>query len=411
MKIAMLVIGNEVLQGKIQDSNSKELASSLLTVGKNLSSIITIPDEIELIVSTLKQMTNEFNIIFTSGGLGPTLDDVTKVALAKLVNSPLVFNQIAHEIVSANYRRHDRTYQEKTQTYHLLPTNCSALNNPTGFAPGLKTQFNNAFIYSLPGVPHEFQSILKHEILPTLQDSPIVAFTIKTARIPESQIFNQLCPNLWQTLEQFGSVSSLPHFFGVDIGVLLKGSSQEIEQQKNQIIQIINSSPLKQYLIDYSDSPRDLAEIIVEKCLKQNIKIGFAESCTGGLNSDRITNIPGSSDIFMGSVICYSNQVKQNLLGVKTETLAQFGAVSVQCAEEMAHGLLKNLQLDFAIATTGIAGPGGGNREKPVGTVAVAIASKHSIKSELLQLKGNRLILKQRFSQASLLALFEAINS
>ena len=411
MKIAMLVIGNEVLQGKIQDSNSKELATSLLSVGQKLSHIVTVPDEIELIVSMLKQLTQDFNTIFTSGGLGPTLDDVTKPALAQLVNSPMTFNQAALEIVSNNYRRHDRSYQSTTQTYHLLPNGCGALNNPTGFAPGLKTQYSNSTIYSLPGVPHEFQSILQQEILPAMQDSPMIPFTIKTARIPESQIFNHLCPQLWQELEQYGSVSSLPHFFGVDIGVLLKGSTQEIQLQKKQIIQKIETSPLKPYVIDYNDAPRDLAAIVVEKCIAKNLKIGFAESCTGGLNSDRITNIAGSSEVFMGSVICYSNQVKQALLGVQTATLEKHGAVSSACAEEMAQGLLKNLNLDFAVATTGIAGPGGGSADKPVGTVAIAIASKNTVKSELLQLKGNRLILKQRFSQASLLNLLESITS
>jgi len=411
MKIAMLVIGNEVLQGKIQDSNSKELATSLLTVGKKLSYIITISDEINLIVATLQQLAKEYQFIFTSGGLGPTLDDVTKPALAQLVNSSMSFNQTALDIVSANYARNERAYQSPNQSYHLLPDGCSALNNPSGFAPGLKTVYQNCTIFSLPGVPHEFQSILNQEILPSLQDIPLLPFTIKTARIPESQIFNQLCPNLWQELEQYGSVSSLPHFFGVDIGVLLAGSPQSIDKQKNQIIQTIENSPLKKYVIDYSDTPRDISQIIVDKCIQKKIKIGFAESCTGGLNSDRITNVPGSSDIFMGSVICYSNQVKQEMLGVRTDTLVQYGAVSIQCAEEMALGLLKNLKLDFAVATTGIAGPGGGSKEKPVGTVAIAIASKSSVKSEILHLKGNRLILKQRFSQASLLNLLEAINS
>lgn len=409
MKFSLIIIGNELLLGKIQDLNVQKLGQSLLKMGHSLTQVQIIKDDKKAIEDTIKVHLSHADIVLTSGGLGPTKDDITKSTIASMLGKQLIHSEQALKITLGNYARYDREYTPLTHHYHLIPKDCEAINNPTGFAPCLKFKIENKFLYCLPGVPHEFANILEQEILPKIQQNneKWIPLTIKTFGLPESKIFNRSDDTLWNQLSELGEVSSLPHISGVDIGIF---TSLNFQDACHKVENILNKHQIAENIIGIYPQPKKLEEIIVEEACNRGLTFGFAESCTGGLNSHKITNISGSSNVFMGSVISYDNKVKTHQLGVKESALSKYGAVSEQTAIQMAVGLRERLKLDIAIATTGIAGPGGGSKDKPVGTVAIAIATKHGSYSQRFQFKGNRDILKERFSQKSLLILLMAIT-
>jgi nicotinamide-nucleotide amidase len=296
----------------------------------------------------------------------------------------------------------ERSFNPDHSDYQNVPLEMQLLANPVGIAPGL--HYKN--IFSLPGVPREFEAIFIESILPRLNHAKIIEkLIIKTYKVPESKIFNELAPTLWNELEAYGKVSSLPHVMGVDIGVVLEG---ENIQNKDMIIDLIKATKLNEYI--WHIGPETLEELIIKEAKAKNLKIGFAESCTGGLNASRITDVAGSSSVFWGSIVSYSNDVKMRSLQVKKETLKTKGAVSEETAYEMAKGALEELKVDIAISTTGIAGPGGGSKDKPVGTVGIGISSKFGTQSKMYKFRGDRLLLKERFSKAALFKLLFEIR-
>ncbi len=413
MKLELLIVGNELLQGKITDLNGVWLAKLLQNKSIELTKVSIIADSVEQIISELEIALQRNDVVLVSGGLGPTQDDITKSCLARYFGKELKEGQQALEVVEKNYTRNSREYKKENSFYHLLPEGFIALNNPTGYAPGLQYESKGKLIFALPGVPHEFASMFEQEILPQIENNKTIKqiFNIRTVGIAEEKIFKELCPNLWSELEEFGKVSSLPQIMNVDISVTIQAESNEVIQSRTEQIKThILKSELAQYVWHFGQE--DLEEVILERAQKKNLSFGFAESCTGGLNASRITDIAGSSASFMGSAVTYSNEAKMKILSVSEKTLQKYGAVSEQTAIEMARGALIALDTDIAIATTGIAGPGGGSQEKPVGTIAIAYATKHGVEhSSLFHFKGHRKLLKQRFSQKALFILLEVIEN
>jgi nicotinamide-nucleotide amidase len=249
------------------------------------------------------------------------------------------------------------------------------------------------------------------QIIGKKTDGYLKHIIVRTKNIPEEKIFGEVDPSLWSKLESLGEVSSLPVTMGVDIGVKIKTTTLEELQDKEKLIQnIFHSSPLCPAIWAIGDE--SLEEKIIKLANTKKIRFGFAESATGGLCSHRLTTIPGSSQSFVGSVVCYDESIKKSILGVHTETLKKFSAVSSETASEMAEGLLERFKLDVAISISGYAGPSGGSAEYPLGTVCVARAiKKKKTKVEVLRLKGDREILKLRFSQVALYALLEELEN
>lgn len=416
MKTEIITIGNEILQGKIQDKNTQALARELHKIGLELNFAQIIGDTKEALEQAYTLAFSRSDYVFTSGGLGPTLDDQTKFYTADFFELEVLENESALERTLLNYEKHIRSYEKDKSHYHQIPKGFIATENPCGYAPGLIYPNNKKVLMMAPGVPSEFKAMVCEIFFPYLlknnfthqSDLTFKSFTIKTYRIGESKIFNSLCPSLWQELEKYGSVSSLPRCLGVDVCVYLKGSPTEIIKQEKEIISIVEGSKLKPYIYHYGQI--ELQELVVQKAIEKKISFGFAESCTGGLNSSRVTDISGSSAVFAGSIISYANSVKENQLGVKTKTLIDHGAVSKQCAVEMALGARKHLNVDIAISTTGIAGPNGGSKDKPVGTVSIGIASKSNESSESYFFRGDREGLKSSFSEMALLLLLQEIE-
>jgi len=413
MKIGLLIIGSEVLDGKISDLNTKILADFLRTNHLEITESMVARDNAESILNAL-QILSKHDVIITSGGLGPTKDDITKEILAKFTSNKLQYCEDAVKIAEANYGRFNRPFPGKEHGYCYLPENFIPLENSTGFAPAFYTKFNNSFIISGPGVPREFYSLLKDHFLTIVADKInknelIDNVIIRTKNVPEEKIFGEVDPTLWDHLAQYGDVSSLPILMGVDVGVKVRAKSNDEMAEKVQAVKkIFEASPVSKHIWHWGNE--SIEEKIVVLANQKKIRFGFAESATGGLCSHRVTNMSGASQSFMGSVICYDEKVKEHILGVKRETLEKHSAVSVECAQEMSQGLHKNFSLDIAISITGYAGPGGGNDKFPVGTVCIGRTTKSGSSVEVLHLKGDREILKQRFSQAAMYALLEELE-
>jgi len=411
MKFDLIVIGNELLNGKIQDLNVHFLATELYAHHHTLNQVHMIADNEDQFLKAMLLATGTADVIITCGGLGPTKDDLTKKMLAKFFEKEILYSEHAHQITLKHYERGKREYDQKKIDYHHIPHEFEAIHNPIGYAPGLKYENEGKMIFACPGVPSEFQAMLTQEILPQIKSSES-QFTkhviVKTWKIPESKIFNELCPDLWDSLEAYGEVSSLPHFYGVDIGVkLVEKSLEVISSQEKEIINLMKSSPLKDYI--WNIGPESIEQMIVKMAIAKNLTIGFSESCTGGLCASRMTDVSGSSAVFWGSIVSYANEVKMKSLNVLEKTLIDYGAVSKQTALEMAMGAREQLGVDIAVSTTGIAGPGGGSKDKPVGTVGIGVSSSQGNSSDIYHFQGNRVTLKKRFSDKALVILLEEI--
>lgn len=412
-KVDLIVIGNELLNGKISDRNSKELGSILNANNMELNRVQIIGDNEQQFNEALERSLKSSEIVITSGGLGPTQDDLTKKMLGDYFKKPFKESNEALQLVESIYAAREKEYNKNVLNYHILPEGVSALNNPTGHAPGLFYQHEDKLIFSTPGVPFEFKSMVELEVIPIIKDifkldKSIYQFSIRTWKVPESKIFNEIDTKLWTALSKFGVISSLPHIFGVDIGVALRGSDSELSSKKNEIKDLIMNSPVADYVWQFGKL--SLEELIVFEAKNKNLTLGFAESCTGGLCASKITDVSGSSQVFFGSIVSYANSVKIKSLGVLNETLNTQGAVSSQTALEMAIGAKEHLQVDIAVSTTGIAGPLGGSTEKPVGTVGIGFAGPLGSDSKIFNFNGDREILKQRFAHRALITMLEKIR-
>lgn len=415
MKIGFLIIGSEILDGKITDQNTKNLAEFLRGHHLEINESYVVRDQKPAIEKSLNQLFQNNDVIITSGGLGPTKDDITKEAIAEFVNKKIIFNHDAVKTAQENYRRFGREFPGPEHGYSFLPEGFSPLSNSTGFAPGFYTKHFDKILFSAPGVPREFKSMMNDHLLNAIKDkinssSILKHYIVRTKNIPEEKIFGEVDPDLWDKLNQFGEVSSLPILMGVDIGVKVKANDEEEMALKiNELDKIFKASPVAKNIWNYG--PENIEEKIVRVSRSKNIKFGFAESATGGLCSHRVTNVSGSSHSFMGSIICYDEKIKESIVGVLPDTLKKFSAVSAETAQEMARGLLEKFNLDVAISITGFAGPGGGSEEFPVGSVFIgrAIKNGETFSNDFL-FKGDREILKQRFSQAALYALLEEVE-
>lgn len=403
MQIGMLIIGSELLQGKQREANLHFLGEFLRTYHREVSFVQIVADKKNHILEALESLYKNCSLVIVCGGLGPTPDDATKEVLAEYFKKEISYSDLAHKIAQDNYQRMNKPYPDH-HTYSLLPQAFEALANPVGFAPGLWFSHEKKSLMALPGVPREFQTMLKEHLpkrtsLESAEKFNLV--TVRTKGIPEEKIFQELCPSLWKDLEVYGDVSSLPQLMGVDVGLKTLAPPQVIYD-------FIASTPLAPYVWSYG--VKTLEEKIIELAQSKKITIGFAESCTGGLCAHRLTNTSGASKVFFGSVVCYDNSLKEKLLKVQPKTLESFGAVSEECAREMAQGALKTLDVDIALSLTGIAGPLGGSVEKPVGTVWIGIALRDKVSAKKFQFKGDRENLKLRFSQAALFLLRDELT-
>ncbi|MCR9205624.1 MAG: nicotinamide-nucleotide amidohydrolase family protein, partial [Halobacteriovoraceae bacterium] len=363
----------------------------------------------------LNQAWHTSDLVLTTGGLGPTEDDITKSTLGRFFGGELRENEKAKKLALEHYARIEKVWSPETNSYHLIPDGMEPIPNPKGLAPGLSYSKEGKLFMAAPGVPRELKGMIETEF-PLLLDKVFPSrkqktqvLTIRTIGVPEEKIFFQLMPNLWKDLSQWGKVSSLPQVLGVDINLTIDGGEAELLKARNHWQTELKKSPLAQTI--WSWDHLTLEELVVFEANQKGLTISIAESCTGGLVANRITNVPGSSSVFLSSVVAYANEVKVNILGVKSETLKSYGAVSEQTAGEMAMGVRKVIGSDISISLTGIAGPGGGSEEKPVGTVCMGIDSSLETLTKTYNFRGDRDHLKNRFSEMALYKLLQVIRA
>lgn len=391
MKAEIISIGDELLIGQVVNTNASWLGIEFNLAGISIYQITAVSDDRNHILTALAEAGHRAEIILITGGLGPTKDDITKQVLCEYFNTRLVFNDDVYQNIERLFGARGVKIGELNRKQAEVPESCIPIPNLNGTAPGMWFEKEGKIYISMPGVPYEMKMMVTGSVIPWLQKrfktGAIVHKTVMTMGIPESVLANKIA-NWEDQLPNNIKLAYLPQPGAVRLRLTAKGDDKIlIEKQVN-----IEIEKLKEILPDeisaFDDEP--IFETIGKLLREKNKTLSTAESCTGGYIAHLITSVAGSSDYFKGSVIAYSNEIKINLLGVNPSSIEKFGAVSEQVVTEMAASARRILATDYAIAVSGIAGPGGGTLEKPVGTTWIAIASDEKTVTRRLQLGDHR---------------------
>ncbi len=387
---SIVTIGDEILIGQIVDTNSAFISRELNKVGIRIKHKISIGDQREEIENTLQTLVGHTDVIIFTGGLGPTNDDITKNVLNDYFGGKFVRNEETYKMLEEYFRSRNREFIPINQAQADVPDVCTVLINKNGTAPGMMFEKDGTLVYSLPGVPYEMEALLTEQVIPIIQDrfnlEPIVHATLQTVGIPESSLMMKI-KNWEDNLPKDLKLAYLPSF-GV---VRLRLTCWEAGKYSVSDL-YTHFKPLYEILGEAIWAEGDVTmESYVFNLLKSNkIKVSFAESCTGGYLAHRLTSYAGSSEIFNGSIVSYSNEIKAVELGVSRDDLSEFGAVSEQVVRQMAEAVKEKFGADYGVATSGIAGPDGGTETKPVGTVWVAISGPNDTVTHKFNFTNNR---------------------
>ncbi len=365
MNAGIISVGNELLTGFTLDSNSTWMARKLMDIGIAVDIKLTVPDDEDEIVEAFKAISEKCDVILCTGGLGPTSDDVTKSAYCSFIGAEQKLDENYLNDLQQRFERRGYIMSESNRDQAMVPDNGETITNPLGSALGLKYVDGDSRIYVMPGVPSEMKRMMEETILPELeglQREELHVTTIRTTGIIESALYDKVKDLV---SEDDVKVAFLPGFMGVDIRLM--------SYDKEALLGLSGSffDRIGNYV--YAEDWESLEEAVGRLLIERGVTLATAESCTGGLLGNRITNVAGSSEYFLGGVVSYSDAAKMNLLGVSQETLNEVGAVSEETAQEMASGVRKVFQSDVGVGITGIAGPTGGTEEKPVGLVYIAV--------------------------------------
>lgn len=377
MKAQLISIGNELLIGDTVNTNASWMGQFLNELGIEIIRVHTISDDGDLIKETVRQSMSESDLVITTGGLGPTHDDITKTCITELFNSKLVKDESVEEYIKGLFKSRNIPFSESNTWQAMVPENCEVLFNKTGTAPGMWFHEDGCYLAVLPGVPYEMKYLMKRRVASKLREVwKSVGFIhteyLKIAGIGESTLSDQILGDLSSFLNNHVSLAFLPSFGQVTLRITGKGDTKEEAIQRTEKLITFIKEKGGPFIYGFSKEVT-LSEAVGEQLKSQNLTIATAESCTGGLIAARITDIAGSSKYMLGGIVSYGNSVKVNQLGVKQKDLDSVGAVSKEVALQMAKGAAERLGSDIAISTTGIAGPDGGSEEKPVGTVWIGV--------------------------------------
>jgi nicotinamide-nucleotide amidase len=391
MKAEIISIGDELLIGQVVNTNASWIASELNMAGIQVVHIAAIADDKEAIVKSLDDASERADIILITGGLGPTKDDITKKTLAEYFDSKLVFHEPTFNQIKEIFKARNFEVTDINRQQAMIPDKCEPLFNKNGTAPGMWFEKEGKVFVSMPGVPFEMKPMVTEQVLPRLNKKfnfgTIIHKTVMTTGMPESFLADKI--KEWENnlpeniklayLPQPGIVRLRLTAKGHDKAALQKAVDLQVEKLKAIIGDII-----------YGYDDITLEEVVGQLLREKGQTLSTAESCTGGYIAHLITSIAGSSDYFQGSVVSYSNEVKSKVLGVPESDLIEHGAVSQQVVEAMVIGVRKLMGTDYAVATSGIAGPTGGTPEKPVGTTWIAVATPEKVVSKLFHFGEHR---------------------
>lgn len=391
MKASVLIVGDEILNGTTQDTNSSYIARASVAHGIRISGIFTVSDDYESIHRGLKIASDNADLIFITGGLGPTKDDITMKAIADYMNQKLVFNAEVFEKIRLYFEKRGKQQLKLNEKLAYLPEHCQLVENDRGTAQGMWFEHEGKVYVSMPGVPYEMKHMFANHVLPKVKTHfqllPILNKYIMTAGIGESAIAEKIS-DIESELPEYISLAYLPSLSRVKLRLTSHKYSHEIEQELQHFQQKI-AERLPKYFYSFQEDEL-IEEIVGKMLLEKKETVSTAESCTGGFISHKITSVAGSSLYYFGSVISYSYEMKMSELEVKQQTLEKFGAVSEETVVEMLTGLLKKVDTTYGIAVSGISGPGGGTPDKPVGTVWIAVGTKDKVITRKYQLTSHR---------------------
>ena len=394
MNAGIISVGNELLMGFTLDSNSTWIARKLLDLGIKVDLKLTIADNEGEILEAFKTLSSRCDVILCTGGLGPTSDDVTKSAYCDFIQAGLELNEDYLEELKKKFEDRQLVMSDSNREQAMVPDKGETIPNSLGSALGLKYVNEENHIYVMPGVPSEMKRMMEETVLPELEQLPrdeLHVTTIRLTGIMESALYDQVKDLLNDNIVK---VAFLPGFLGVDVRLMSRDKDSLLELSGQFFDRLGN------YV--YAEDWETLEDAVGRLLIERGLTLATAESCTGGLLGNRITNVAGSSEYYLGGIVSYSDSAKMNLLGVSQETLKEFGAVSEETAQEMALGARRVLQSDVGVSITGIAGPTGGTEDKPVGLVYIAVDVAGDVAVRKFVFSEDRRYNKELSAQAAL---------
>lgn len=390
-KAELITIGDEILIGQIVDTNSAWLATQLNSIGVKVYQTTSVSDDSEHILAALQEANSRADVVIVTGGLGPTKDDITKPTICEYFNSKLIIHEPTLEFITDRLTKRGVKMNEKNRAQALVPDNCEVLANNHGSAPCMKFRKDNTLFFFMPGVPFEMKGIYTDHIPEILKKEfalkSIFHRTILTQGIAESILAEKIAD--WEdNLPENIKLAYLPRpgIVRLRLSITTENEQEAVQTVSKEVEKLYKIVP--EYI--FGEGEETLEDIIGKLLKDKNQSLATAESCTGGSIASRITTISGSSAYFKGSVVAYSNEVKAGVLKVDNSLIETYGAVSQQVVEAMVKGTVNLFYVDYAIATSGIAGPTGGTPGKPVGTVWIAVGNKNKIWAEKYYFGDNR---------------------
>lgn len=417
MNAEIISVGTELLLGQIVDTNAAYLASMLPELGISSYYRTTVGDNPDRLKETIIAALRRSDIVFTIGGLGPTADDITKESIADILDIELFLHEESASRLKAFFKKIDMPMSDNNLKQAMLPLeNGTMLYNPVGTAPGVvfckEFEGENKYVFAMPGPPREFIGMYKESVLPFLKnfipdtDNGLVSRVIRVFGLGESLVADML-----NDLMKSDNPTLAPYVGNGDVILRVTASdSCDICAERladRMVIQI------KDILGDkvYSTDNEDLEDIVIKLCSEKSVKIALAESCTGGMVAQRVTSVSGASKVFLGGIVTYSNDMKMQLLGVSSDVLEKYGAVSSECAKDMAIGIRKVSNSDLGLSITGIAGPDGGTADKPVGLVYIGVSYKDKNLTSKYIFAGDRHAVRLRATSYALNTIREIVIS
>ncbi|MCX6639399.1 MAG: competence/damage-inducible protein A [bacterium] len=411
MKTELITIGDEVLMGQVVNTNASWLGETLTEAGVQIGWLTVIPDQRQPILQAFRRAKQRAGAVIITGGLGPTPDDLTKPCLVEFFQDDMVLRDDLLAKVQKRFSDRGLTMPEASRNQAEFPASASDIPNPNGTATGIHYSRDGKDWFSLPGVPMEMRYMVESYVLPKLIEkghgSQVAVRIYRTAGIGESFLLESLTK--LKEAQQLVEVAFLPKIFGVDLKLTARGDNQSSIAERLSQAEKLLLPDFGSHV--YATDTETLPEATGKLARKRGFRIAVAESCTGGLIAKLFTDIPGSSDYFERGVVVYSNEAKTQLLGIPACMIDRYGAVSEKVAGAMAQGLLERCSADFAVSVTGIAGPGGGSPEKPVGLVFIGVADRSDVAVREFQFGSTREINRKRAAYSAIKLLYDRIKS
>ena len=403
MKAHIITIGDEILIGQTLNTNAAYIGERLTDLQIKISGSSVVPDSEEIIMKEFNKALSSNDVVLVTGGLGPTHDDVTRKCVVEFFETELVENEEVLDDVKRFFEARGRTLTETNRGQALVPKNATPIRNSRGTAPGYWIEKRKKVFVCMPGVPYEMKNMMESFVLPKLEEklhkkTVIMIKNLITTGIPESMLFDKL--GNMEELLQGAKMAFLPSQFGVKTRITVEEATEEKAQNKLDEIEQKIRTHVGRFV--YGKNDDTLEGVVAKLMIDRGLKLAIAESCTGGLISNRLTNISGSSEFFERGVVAYSNAAKVELLKVSEDSIQKYGAVSLEIARQMAEGVKATTGCDLGLAVTGIMGPTGATPNKPIGLVYIGLCDEKICTAKEFRFGDDRLLNKDRTSQAAL---------